>query len=155
MPWVIVCAFPGTLAGDQLYFHIGRVKGKGLLEKRRGWKAESEKVFRLLERHQLWLVLGFRFLYGLRTVTPFLIGASSISPSRFLVLNTLGAAAWATVIGTLGYLFGHTLELIIGDVKRYEVLVIAILAGAGVVVWSVHVLTRNRLAADKRIEPMR
>lgn len=70
LPWVIVCAFLGTLFGDQLYFYIGRTKGKALLERRPHWKSKSEKVFLLLNRHQVWVILGFRFLYGLRTVTP-------------------------------------------------------------------------------------
>lgn len=46
-----------------------------------------------MEKYDLWVVLGFRFLYGIRTVTPFLIGTGSISPFRFLMLNMLGASA--------------------------------------------------------------
>lgn len=34
LPLVILSAFVGTLAGDQLYFYIGRIKGKAFLEKR-------------------------------------------------------------------------------------------------------------------------
>lgn len=143
LPWVIVCAFLGTLSGDQLYYYIGRIKGKTLLDKRPHWKSKSEKVFSLLDSHQVWLILGFRFLYGLRTVTPFIIGASRISPIRFLFLNILGASTWAIVIGVLGYLFGHTLEILIGDIKRYELLFFAVVAGAGIVIWLTHLLRKR------------
>ncbi len=143
LPWVIVCAFLGTLSGDQLYYYIGRIKGKTLLDKRPHWKSRSEKVFSLLDSHQFWLILGFRFLYGLRTVTPFIIGASRISPIRFLFLNILGASTWAIVIGVLGYLFGHTLEIFIGDIKRYELLFFAVVAGAGIVIWLTHLLRKR------------
>ena len=143
LPWVIVCAFLGTLSGDQLYYYIGRIKGKTLLDKRPHWKSRSEKVFSLLDSHQVWLILGFRFLYGLRTVTPFIIGASRISPIRFLFLNILGASTWAIVIGVLGYLFGHTLEILIGDIKRYELLFFAVVAGAGIVIWLTHLLRKR------------
>lgn len=135
LPWVILSAFLGTLIGDQLYFYIGRFKGRGLLDKRPRWKSRSEKVFRLLYTHQVWFILGFRFLYGLRTVTPFIVGLSGISPLRFLVLNTIGALVWATVIGVLGYLFGQTLEVLVGDIKKYELAVFAILVIIGSVVW--------------------
>lgn len=135
LPWVIVCALVGTIAGDQLYFYIGRIKGKSAIERRPKWKARSEKVLMLLDRHQVWLILGFRFLYGIRTVAPFLIGASNVSPIRFLIFNIIGASLWAVIIGALGYLFGGALEIILGDIKRYELLVFVILALLGVMIW--------------------
>jgi len=144
LPWVIVYAFLGTLAGDQLYFYIGRVRGKSLLEKRPAWKSKSEKVFLLMEKYDVWLILGFRFLYGIRTVTPFLIGTGSISSFRFLILNMLGASVWAVVVGTMGYVFGHALEVMIGNIKHYELLIISILTGAGVLSWMLHFANTKR-----------
>lgn len=137
LPWVIVSAFLGSLFGDQLYYFIGRIKGKSILEKRPRWKAKSEKVFSLLHKHQILLILGFRFLYGLRTVTPFVIGASKITPTRFIILNILGAAIWAVIVGGMGYLFGYTLEIFIDNVKKYELLVFAGLTGVGIIIWLV------------------
>jgi len=135
LPWVIVSAFLGSLFGDQLYYFIGRIKGKSILEKRPRWKAKSEKVFSLLHKHQILLILGFRFLYGLRTVTPFVIGASKITPTRFIILNILGAAIWAVIVGGMGYLFGYTLKIFIDNVKKYELLVFAVLTGVGIIIW--------------------
>lgn len=85
LEWVILSGFLGTLCGDQLYFYIGRRKGTAFLEKRPYWKSRSQLIFDLLKRHQLLLILGFRFVYGLRTATPFVIGASGryIAPSFF------------------------------------------------------------------------
>lgn len=135
LPWVILSGLFGTLFGDQLYFYMGRFKGKDALEKRANWKAKAEKVFLLLERHQLLLILGFRFLYGLRTVTPFVIGASNISPVRFLVLNIIGAIIWSIAVGILGYLFGQTLEILLGNIKKYELLVFVVIALIGIIIW--------------------
>jgi membrane protein DedA with SNARE-associated domain len=143
LPWVLVSAFGGTLLGDQLYFYIGRAKGRSILEKRRNWKSKSEKVFSLLDKHQVLLILGFRFLYGLRTVTPIVLGASRIAPVRFLILNILGAFTWTIVIGVMGYIFGHTLEVIIGDVKRYELWFFIGLAALGATIRTVHLLSKR------------
>ncbi len=152
LPWVMLCAFLGTLLGDQLYFHVGRVKGKSFLERRPGWKSKADKVLPLLEKHQTWLILAFRFMYGIRTVTPFLIGTSGVSPWRFLLLNSIGALFWSTLIGTLGYLFGQTMEVLIGNLKRYEFWLFAVIAGAGLVFWSAHLIGR-RAAANKSSKP--
>ena len=125
LEWVIASAFIGTYAGDQLFFYIGRWRGSGILAKRPHWELRSKRVFDLLNRHQILVILGFRFLYGLRTVTPFLIGMSGVHPMRFLVLNGLGALVWAIAIGALGYLLGQTVELFLEHVKRYELLILA------------------------------
>ena len=153
LPWVIVCAFLGTLSGDQLFFHIGRIKGKGVIEKRPHWKARSDKVRVLLNKHQVWLIVGFRFIYGLRTVTPFVMGASNVSPTRFLVFNLVGAALWSITIGVLGYLFGSALEIVIGDIKKYELLVFATLVSIGATIWVIHI--RKTRTAGKSAQSTR
>lgn len=140
---VILAAFIGSLFGDQLYYFIGRSKGKSLLEKRPRWQTKSEKVFSMLDKHQILLVLGFRFLYGLRTVAPFLIGASKIPPKRFLILNIIGAAIWAIAIGACGYLFGQTLEIVIDDVKHYEIIIFSVLGTFGIILWIAHLIKKR------------
>ena len=132
LEWVIACAFVGTYIGDQLFFYIGRWRGSVILAKRPHWQLRSQRVFDLLNRHQVLVILGFRFLYGLRTVTPFLIGMSGVHPMRYLVLNGLGALIWAIAIGLLGYLLGQTVQLFLEHVKRYEITIlvsIILLAG--------------------------
>lgn len=138
LPWVIIWGFLGTVIGDQLYFYMGRIKGKRFIEKRPQWKANSDKVLVLLNKHHAWVILGFRFMYGLRTVTPFLIGASNVSPLRFLILNLFGAALWSVTIGLLGYLFGDVLELTLGNIKKYELLVYVFLTMIGATIWFMH-----------------
>ena len=128
LPYVFVYAFLGSLSGDQLYFYIGRIKGKKILEKHSSLKKRSEKVFLLLEKHRTWFILSFRFLYGLRSIAPLLIGLGRVSPGYFLLLNALGALMWTLVIGTLGYLFGQIFELIIDDVRKYELFIFTFLA---------------------------
>ena len=135
--WVIVSAFAGSLFGDQLYYYIGRIKGIGFLERRPRWNAASGRVLAMLRRHQIALILGFRFMYGLRTVTPFLIGAAGVPPLRYAMLNAIGAAIWAIAVGVAGYMLGHALELLLDEVKRYEYWVLACIAGAGALFWLV------------------
>ena len=139
LPWVIVTAFAGTLAADQFFFHVGRRGGLRAVQRRPTWEARLAKVRPLVQRHQTWAILGFRFLYGLRTVTPFALGAMGIRPLRFFVLNALGAAVWAIAFSVLGYLLGNALELVIERVRRYEMVVVLALAlmgaATGILLW--------------------
>jgi len=144
LPWVVLAGFLGTLCGDQLYFYIGRRRGTVFLEKRPYWKTRSKRIFDILERHQLLLILGFRFVYGMRTVTPFVIGASGISPFRFLILNSLSGLLWASLIGYAGYLFGHALDLFLGKLERYELFLFIAIAAMGTVIWCIRWLLRRK-----------
>ncbi len=148
LEWVMVCAFIGSLTGDQLYFYIGRHFGAPIIRKRLSWQASADRVYRLLERHQVLLILTFRFLYGVRSVAPFAIGASHRVPRlRFFALNAVGAAAWAVAVAWGGFLFGKTIQLLFEDVRRYEIYVLVALVFLGLAVWVTSLVRRRRRAA--------
>jgi membrane protein DedA with SNARE-associated domain len=144
LPWVIAVAFAGTFFGDQLYFYLGRRHSQVLLARRPAWQARIGKAQALLERHQALLILIFRFLYGLRTMLPFVIGMSRVPWSLFVLLNALGALVWAIAIGFAGYLFGQALEIVLTDIEHYEHEVLAVIAVAGFLFWLFHRVRRKR-----------
>ena len=140
LPGVIMVAFVGSLAGDQLFYYLGRWKGASVLAKRRSWQRKVDRLQGLLRDHRLPVIVGFRFLYGVRMAAPFLIGTSGVSPGQFLVLNGIGAAIWSVVMGSLGYTVGLTIELFLAEAKRYELLIVGAIVVIGLVVWLVHFL---------------
>ena len=133
LPLVMLVAFVGALIGDQFYFHLGRTGGTALLERRPLWRERAQKVRALLERHQIPIILGFRFFYGFRIVTPIVIGMSRFNAWTFLLLNTIGALIWASAIAGAGYVFGQLLQTRMKAFGRHELyLALAILViGAG------------------------
>jgi membrane protein DedA with SNARE-associated domain len=96
-----------------------------------------------MERHPTLLVLGFRFLYGIRTVTPFVIGMSNISYLHFALLNALGAGLWAVTIGLAGFYFSQSVEAVVGDIKFYEIEVLTLVGVLGALTWLIF-LYRSR-----------
>lgn len=146
----ILAAFLGTFAGDQTWFYLGRSKGIAFLEKRPLWHSKTDKVFDLLHRHPIKVILGFRFLYGVRNVTPFVIGASRMSPAKFFGLNFLGALVWAITFGVVGYQFGAAAESMLGEIKQYEMHVLLVLVViAGLLFWrSTHKAKQARIKEE-------
>jgi membrane protein DedA with SNARE-associated domain len=143
LPWVMLVAFAGTITSDQLFFYIGRRNGRAFLDKRPKWAARAQRVRVLLERHKLKVVLGFRYFYGLRNVTPLVIGASGFSPVEFLILNIIGGAIWATTVAALGYVFGSAVEAVLADVRRYEKWLFVLIAAVGFGIWLSLVLRKR------------
>jgi membrane protein DedA with SNARE-associated domain len=135
LPYVIAAAMFGSFVGDQVFFHLGHQSGKAFLARRPRWQLKADRVRNLLDRHRIGLVMGFRFMYGLRTVSPFVIGMSGFSRKLFLPLNAVSAALWATIIGGAGYVFGRALQQMLRDARRFEVPIALGIFGCGIAVW--------------------
>jgi len=134
---VIAVAAAGGFLGDQGFFWLGRLRGQRVIARWPRLQAHAQQVTALLERHHTWVIIGIRFMYGLRVAGPVLIGMSEVSALRFAALNLVGAVLWAGLIGGAGYLFGQALELVLGDIKRYELLALGALVAAGIMAWVV------------------
>ena len=143
LPGVILAAFLGSLFGDQMFFYLGRKHSQAIIARRPIWKTRVKKAQNMLERFQTPMILAFRFLYGLRTVSPFVIGMSGVSAGKFLLLNTIGALTWAIAIGSGGYLYGSALEAVIGDIKHYEIKILGSIAITGTLIWIVYFYHRR------------
>jgi membrane protein DedA with SNARE-associated domain len=135
LPIVILTGLIVAFASDQFFFWTGRIKGNEFLEKRPSWKPNVEKAKSMLGRNTTLLFLGVRFMYGLRTVLPFVIGMSKFEPKRFVTLNLIGSFIWALAFGLSGYLFGHFMELIFGDIHEHEYWIALGVVIIGGIVW--------------------
>jgi membrane protein DedA with SNARE-associated domain len=135
LTYVIIMALIGSFAGDQFFFRLGRLQKKIWFIKGAVWETRSRKAKRLLENHQILIILSSRFLYGMRMLLPYMIGMSRVKTSRFVLLDFIGALVWATLIGSLGYLFGNVMVLIMGNIKKYELMIMAIVIGLGLLIW--------------------
>ncbi|MBP1126765.1 MULTISPECIES: DedA family protein [Pseudomonas] len=146
---VVVVAFFGSYAGDQLWYYMGRKHGRKLLARKPRWQLMGDKALEHIRKHPDIWVLSFRFVYGLRTVMPVAIGLSGYPPLRYLVLNGIGAAIWAAALGAAAYHFGAVLEGMLGSVKKYELWVLGALILLGFVLWLRRRFKNARIAREE------
>ena len=135
LPWVIAVIFSCAFCSDQFFFQVGKRNGKNLLNKRPKWESRADRVRRFLVAYQIIAVLGFRFIYGMRTITPIVIGSSGFDTRRFVLLNLCSTLLWATVVGISGYFFGHFLETLLSDVRHHIVVILLAAAFVSGGVW--------------------
>jgi membrane protein DedA with SNARE-associated domain len=135
LPWVMATATLGSFLGDQLFFFLGRRYGTRLLQRFSILEARARRMRALLDRYHLPVILGVRFLYGLRTVGPMVIGMSHVPWPRFFLLNLLGAISWAIAVTSAGYLFGEALSLLMTNVRHYEAALLGVIALLGIAFW--------------------
>jgi membrane protein DedA with SNARE-associated domain len=107
LPLLILVSFAGSLFADQLLFFIGRHYGPAFIERRPRLKERSQRAFYHLRKHSTLFILSFRFIYGIRTLSPIVIGASGVAIRRFVILNFIAAAIWAIISCCVGYVLGY------------------------------------------------
>jgi len=139
---VWLAAFTGAVAGDNFFFHLGRHLGRVVLARRPSWRARVERVDALLARHRDPLIFGFRFLYGLRTATPLVLGSGRVGPARFALLDVTGAALWSLAIGAAGYGLGSAATRLLGPWRRYE---LVFFVGVAAAAMGLQLLRRRRM----------
>jgi membrane protein DedA with SNARE-associated domain len=137
LSWVICTIFGCAFCADQFFFQVGKRNGTNLLAKRPSWEPQVNRIRRFLVRYHIIAVLSFRFIYGMRTITPIVIGSSGLDTRRFVLLNLCSTLLWATVVGCSGYYFSHFLETFFSDVRHHivAILFVGLVIGGGIWWW--------------------
>ncbi len=128
-------AVTGSFAADQLFFFAGRHYRDTKRVRRIAEKPAFAKALDTLERHPTVFILGFRFLYGLRTISPVAIGTSHVPARTFMILNAISALVWGVLFTGIGYVFGDGLiELVDAIMPRQKLVGVAILVAAAALI---------------------
>jgi membrane protein DedA with SNARE-associated domain len=144
LPLVMLAAFVGAVLGDQLWYYLGRMLGENFIAKRKTWHRTAVKAHRMVRRYQTIFILTFRFIYGVRTVAPFIIGASRVHPVKFALLNIASAALWAAVVAALGYALGEAANVVLKQVKQYEIWLLVAIVVAGTAIHMFFVFRKRK-----------
>jgi membrane protein DedA with SNARE-associated domain len=150
---VAVAAFFAATVGDNLGYLIGRFGGRRLVQRFGRYvfltERRLERIAAVMDRHGSKVVTVARFVDGLRQLNGIVSGMTGMPWQRFLGYNALGAALWVAIWVSVGRFAGHHLGWLAALVHRFGPLVVlAVLAGAGWVVWQV---LRRRRAPARRI----
>ncbi len=140
-----VGAFMGA-ASDVLLFSVGRWRGPQVLARWPRVLRYRHHFNRLVTRWGMLVVIGMRFMYGMRWAGPILLGMSDMPWPRFLAFNLVGAALWGFLAAGAGWMFGAAAHAMLADVHEVQGWVLgALLALAlGLAAW------RSRRGRERR-----
>lgn len=132
---MVLMATMGAVIGDNLFFWLGRSQRTGAehpwatrflhyVGENRLFKGEA-----FVRRHGGKSVFLVRFLYGLRFAGAMTAGYLGMGLGRFFLFNLIGSLTWALLIGSMGYLFGQSLEAVAKGVRLAEIGLLLLVAG--------------------------
>jgi membrane protein DedA with SNARE-associated domain len=132
----------GALLGDCVMYYIGYHFGRRLLEQNRLWNKlitpeREKKVEALLDQHGVKMLLGARFLVGLRGPMYITAGILRVPFKRFVLADLFCATLVVTLFFGLTYFFGQ--EVLHAIDKGEGWLTIGVITGSiiagGVFLW--------------------
>jgi membrane protein DedA with SNARE-associated domain len=151
--WLMVFfALAGILGGDVLVYAAGRRYGQELAQvhwlHRYLTDEKRHRVEGYFARYGQGLVMAARFLPGLRVVTYFSAGASSMGLWKFVLFDALAASVSAPIWIFTGRRLGHHVQAALEIVARAHWVLMGIAAIVGLIIAFV-VLRRNGGSPEK------
>lgn len=133
---VVAAAVLGCLLSDLVWYWAGRRYGSGVMRTICRISLSPDSCVKQSElRFQRWrgrVLLIAKFVPGLSTVAPPLVGAMGLRPWAFITLDVAGSLIWAGVAIGLGYVFAaqidHVLNLL-ASAGTVALEIIAVLLG--------------------------
>jgi membrane protein DedA with SNARE-associated domain len=152
-PWAAFLATAiGAFCADEIFFQLGRRFRDRPFVVRARQKPAFARAMVFIERYPDAYILLFRFLYGLRTVSPIALGLTQVPFRRFLTLNIIACIIWSAIFTTVGFLFGPAVDRMLAALVPYktELMIAFPIPGTCFVIWLLW-RRRQRRLAEKRL----
>lgn len=119
----------GSVIGFMVLFYFGGSVDKKVVHSGR-YKYipvdAIEKVELWFKKYGYYVIIANRFMPGTRSVISFFAGMSNLDARRTLILATISAFVWNTIIIYLGYLFGSKIAVVDKYLSTYSNIAVAI-----------------------------
>ncbi len=124
----------GAFLADSVCYAVGRSRA-ATIRSTRAYSRVAHVIEPLAERLGSKEIIVARFVYGARIASMLLWGMRQTPFGRFALLDLIGCVLWATVLGSLGFMFSGSAEMLVGRVRRLEIwLLVAFVAAAAALV---------------------
>lgn len=118
---VMFSAFLGTWITEQVLFFVGKFYGPSIMRKIPRIRTKAEDIFKLIRQYDSLYIFCSRFIYGIRNISPVVIGIAGVRPFKYCTINFLAAAVWSVVVPCIGFAFSRFAKNNIDDVHAYFV----------------------------------
>ena len=128
----LLAATFGSVAGAVILYGLGRWGGRRLVLRYGKWLRVDEEGLERAEswfrRYGDWVVLGARVVPVARSIVSIPAGTAKMPMARFVVLTTIGSAAWNGILIGAGVALGANWQVVQNWVGAYSNVVLIVAA---------------------------
>ena len=113
--------------GDQFLFYLARhnkEQAKQIMGKYHNYVHKTENM--MIKLGSFAIILQ-KYIYGIKTLIPLIIGLTQYDPKKFLLFNIIGAVLWAVVVGYLAFSLGEVVINSLEEFKNYGIAIAIVL----------------------------
>lgn len=117
-----------ALLGDNVNYYVGKKFGSYILNSEKTFFIRKSHILRaqkFFDKNGKNSIIIARFIPVVRTIVPFLSGATYVPYRTFLKFSLIGAVLWVAVICLLGYFLGQ-IEYVKDHLEKFIILIIII-----------------------------
>jgi len=132
----IVVAIAGAVAGDQMWYILGKRYTVRILQRFPSVAARVERLSDKVRQKGNLLAFGSRFVYSGAILFPVTLGVYDYPHRKFTLFDLFGVTLWACVGIAIGYFLGTGVEQLFGKIEKVKHL-LWLLAIVTFIVWNV------------------
>jgi membrane protein DedA with SNARE-associated domain len=128
IPTLLLTTFGSVIGFMVLFYFGGSVDRKVVHSGRYKYIPVDaiEKVEIWFKKYGYYVIIANRFMPGTRSVISFFAGMSNLDAKRTVILATISAFVWNTIIIYLGYLFGSKIAVVDKYLSTYSNIAVGI-----------------------------
>lgn len=110
---IYICIFIAALAnfiGSNALFYISRNQKAEVMKYLSKHKRKIALSHIWIKKYDFFVIFLHKYLYGIKTIIPMVIGIGKYKASKFLIYNFFASFIWAGLIGGVSYLMGDILR---------------------------------------------
>ncbi len=120
-------AASANIIGDQFLFYLARhnkTQAKQMMGK---YHKYVEKTENMMIKLGSFAIILQKYIYGIKTLIPLIIGLTTYDTKKFLIFNIIGAVLWAAIVGYLSYSLGEVVVNMAEEYKNYGIAIAIVL----------------------------
>ena len=121
---VIFVAIVSNTIGDGFLFYIARSNKQYANDMMKKHERKIQLAHRMMEKYGWGAIIFQKYIYGIKTLIPLVIGLTQYDSKKFMIFNFIGAIIWALVVGLSAYFLGDVVTNSLEEYKTYGIVIL-------------------------------
>lgn len=112
---IIICilvAGIANLVGSSGLFYLSRYQKNEVMRFLKNHRRKIALSHIWVKKFGVWIIFIHKYLYGIKTIVPMVIGFSKYGDKKFIAYNAISSFLWAILIGSIAYIMGDVIRRI-------------------------------------------